>query len=395
MTQRRGRNEGAIHQRKADGLWEASISLGLGANGKRIRKSVYAKTKRQVQDKLAVLRLGLEAGALEPSKMTTAEFLRQFLGNVRLEVRPSTLTQYTYICEKYLIPGSLGHVPLQKLTALHVQSYLSALEAQGTSPRVRQLNHAVLHRALRTAVSLGQIAKNPVETLKAPKVKRVHRELWTLDQVRHFLDHTKESRFWCVYVIALTLGLREGEILGLQWVDVDFKAKTLHVRRNLSEVRGHFTWQDPKTAAGTRAVTMTRSVIEALVIHRARMAEYKMRAQFRRLWAKSDVQLVFPNKRNKPIGKTVLTREWKKDVESAGLPPIRFHDLRHLSATMAISMGADVVTLQKRLGHSKPSVTLDVYSHAWGNRDGDLANSLEAAIFGVGSVLNKKEGEGT
>ena len=162
------------------------MSLGVGANGKRIRKSVYGKSKAEVQKKIQDLRRNLEAGALEPSKVTVAQYLSHFLTTLPGEVRISTLTQYTWIVNKHLNTGALGNVLLQKLTPLHVQSFMVALKDQGISDRTRQLCHSVLHRALRTAVTLGQIAKNPVSGLKAPRVKRVVRDLWTSEQVEEY-----------------------------------------------------------------------------------------------------------------------------------------------------------------------------------------------------------------
>jgi integrase len=381
MGGRRGRNEGSIRQR-AGGLWEAVLSLGIGADGKRIRKSVYGKTKTEVQDKYRELSAQYASGIPEPSKQTVAQFVDRFLEIIKSEVRTSTWIQYEYVLRRYVkARDGFGNMPLQRLTPLHVQSLLTAMDKDGTSPRVRQLTHAVLRRMFKSAVVLGQMARNPTEGVKAPRVAKTVRDLWTPEQTKAFLDaaHDDSTRLWALYVVAIATGMRQGELLGLQWPDVDLKTVpgSVAVRRSLVETGGIIRGlHEPKTKSAVRTITLPEHAVAALRAHKARLFEEGLAA----------CPLVFPNRKGAFMAKRPLGRAFERRIAAVpGLPKIRFHDLRHLSATLSINLaGADVKTVQARLGHADATTTLNTYAHVFKGRDKAVAQAMDSVFTGVG-----------
>jgi integrase len=249
------------------------------------------------------------------------------------------------------------------------------------SPRLRQLCFAVIRRAFKTALTLGLISRNPCEGIKQPRIPANQRELWTRDQVQHFLDSTKADRYYAFYVLSLMSGARQGELLGLTWENVDLEAGTIRIVGTLIESGGHIIGvQAPKTPAALRTITIPPTAVEALKRHRLRMFQ-EGKAHFPGVFP-GQLRAQHDERYNQWTSKAHLTRTFQKAVRKAGLPMIRMHDLRHLHATMAIATGGDIRTVSARLGHSKPSVTLDIYAHAFAGNDRKVSASVDELVFG-------------
>lgn len=368
---RRTKGEGSTYRRK-DGQWCGSLSLSDGS-GRRRRRVVYGKTRKEVSEKLFELRKQAEGGMLPQSgRMTVAQYLERWLEDgARPQVRPKTLESYRSIVRCHLVPN-LGRERLSVLSSMHVQQAYAAMEKAQTGARTRQLAHAVLHRALSQAVRWDLIPRNPAAAVVRPRVDRREVRALSASEVREFLRCVRRDPFEALYVLAVTTGLRQGELFGLRWKDIDLRARKLSVQRAISEVNGRVEVSQPKTAKGRRRVELPGLAVEAL------------REQRKRSRATPHPEaLVFPDSRGGPLRKYNFNRRsWQPLRERAGLRDLRFHDLRHSAATLLLSAGVHPKVVQERLGHATISVTLDTYSHVLGSLQREAADRLDDVLGG-------------
>lgn len=249
--QRRGRGEGAIYQRSDNGLWVTSLDLGI-VNGKRKRRYIYGKTKREVQDKLKRAELEREKGFnIAPDRCSVAEFLHLWLDAVQTQVRASTFRSYEQTVRNYLIPH-LGQHLLAKLAPEHVQAMIRALLEQGgangkRSTKTVRYARTVLGIALEQAVKWGRVPRNVAWLVDGPRVERNTIKPLTPEQARKVLMAVRGHRLEVLYRLALSLGLRKGEVLGLHWSDIDFTNETITVRCSVQRLNGKLVLADPKT----------------------------------------------------------------------------------------------------------------------------------------------------
>jgi integrase len=373
---RRGRGEGAIFQRP-DGTWSAIISLGFGPDGKRLRRQVYAATKKEVQDKLRNLQTDHALGRLtDVEKFTLEDWLTLWLENtIRVKTGATTYDRYKLVVRKQIGPY-LGEVRLDKLTKMHIMQLYLRLEKAGESPRMRQMAGTVLYGALRYAVAMGRMVSNPCQDVGRPKVQKREMLVYNAAQVQAFLQAAESDRLYALYVTALESGMRQGELFGLQWPDVDFDGGSLQVQRTLQELRGEFTLKPPKTAAGRRRIELSAFTLAVLNGHRQRM-----------LAEGCDVRTgqVFCDERGGFLRKSnVSRRSFRSIMARAGLPRIRFHDLRHTAATLLLMAGENVKVVSERLGHEDIQITLTTYAHVLPTMQKGAAEKMNR-ILGSGS----------
>jgi integrase len=373
MSGRRANNEGSIYKRR-DGRWVASISLDHGR-----RKYLYGKTRQEVGRKLtAVLKARQDGLPVLGERQTVAQYLEGWLESARPSLRPRTFSRYEQYLRLHAIP-EIGRLSLAKLGPQHLQRlYASRLEA-GLSPTSVAHLHAVLHRALEQAARWGLVARNVASLVTRPRITRQEMTTLSPEQARAFLEAAQEDRLGALYVLALTTGMRQGELLALRWRDVDLQAGTLQVRATLQRTGNGFSFAEPKTARSRRQVALTGIAIAALRRHRTAQAEERL--QLGAVWEDNDV--VFANEVGRPVEATnLIRRSFHPLLERADLPRIRFHDLRHTAATLMLGRAVHPKVVAEMLGHSQIAVTLDLYSHVTPTMQRQATEALDAVLKG-------------
>jgi integrase len=375
---RRGNSEGSIYQR-ADGRWAASIDLGYG-NGRRRRKAFYGATRREVAEKLtAALRARQQGLPVVGERLTLAAFLARWLeDSARPTLRPRTFASYKMIVDYHLAPA-LGRVALARLTPDAVQRYLNDKGASGLSSRTLQYHHAVLRRALNQAERWGLVPRNVARLVSPPRVEHPEPQPLTPEQARAFLAAVSEDRLAALYALALGLGARQGELLGLTWADIDLADRTVSIRHTLQRYDGEWHLDPPKTERSRRTIALPASLVEMLRAHRSRQLEERLRAGA--AWQGSAWgDLVFANEIGEPLSGSQLTRDFQAVLAALCLPRQRFHDLRHAAATFMLSEGVSLRTTMELLGHSTIAVTANTYSHVLPELQRDATERVSALL---------------
>jgi integrase len=359
VARKRGPNEGSVFQR-ADGRWEARISLGW-ANGKRVRRSFYGNTMAEVNAFLLKARADHASGLpVKPEAQTVSQFLARWLRDAAApSVRALTLEQYEQHVRLYLVPA-FGQRPLQKLYPPDVQRFIAERIAAGLSPRTVRISLFVLSRALAQAVKWNLIARNPIDAVDLPKADRPPVKTFSEQQARALVATVKGDAAEPAYLLALLCGLRRGELLALKWEDLDLDAATLAVHRALERIGTRLEFVEPKSPSGRRILPVSQPVLKALKAHRARQSATRLALGP----AYEDHGLIFPNGIGRPLEPRAFNRQFKSALARAGLPSrLRLHDCRHFAATAMIADGADVRTVAGLLGHADPSLTVRTYAH--------------------------------
>lgn len=375
-ARRRGNGEGGIYQR-ADGMWCASVDLGI-VNGKRRRKVIYGKTRKEVSEKLKTLHREQAAGnPISVERQTVAEFLEHWLTTVVAQRnKPRTQESYREMVRLHIEP-QIGRHQLSKLAPEHVQAMLTTLLEKGLSPRTAQYARAILRRALDQAVRWGRIGRNVAALVDGPRVEKHVITPLSEAQARSLLVAVKGHRLEALYRVALSLGLRRGEILGLRWQDVDFERQTLRVSVALQGRGQNKHLASPKTASSVRLLALPPVLLAVLEQHRRNQEEE--RTVVGADWDEHD--LVFPSNRGTPMEGSNLLKHFKATLQRANLPAIRFHDLRHSCATLLIAQGVHPRVIMEILGHSKISTTMDIYAHVLPETQRDAMKKLDQ-LFG-------------
>ena len=368
---KRGNGEGSITRRK-DGLYMARYTIQTVTGAK--RKAIYGKTRQEVSEKLNKALADRDGGfVFDVENLTVSEYLDRWLrDSVQGSVQASTYKSYGQQVRCYLKPF-LGRMKLSKLSPMHVQAMYREMQDRGLAARTVQYTHAVLHRALKQARRWGMVSRNVAEDVDPPQVKREEIRPLNRDQTRVLLKTAEGHRLEALYIVAVHIGLRPGEILALRWDDVAFDSETLQLNRALSD--GEFT--APKTSQSRRRIKLTTGTVKALRAHRKRQLEERM--QRAGLW--QDYGLVFPSAVGTPLSHRNLVRSFKALLKSAGLPQaFRLYDLWHTCATLLLSRNVHPKYVQELLGHRSIALTLDTYSHVIPGMDGGTASAMEDAL---------------
>jgi integrase len=377
MTRRRGRGEGSIRHRP-DGRWEATIEVGW-QNGKRKRRWLYGPTRRDVQELLAAAQQeqkdGLQAIGVN---VTVGQFLQQWLDSSRAGLRPKTLTSYEGTVRLHIVP-TLGRVALRKLSPPQVQDLLRAKTAAGLSPRTVRYVLLVLRIALGKGVKWSLVTRNVAALVDAPRVP--YRATFFLgpDEARRFLEVTADDRLAALYTVALSLGLRRGEALGLRWSDIDLEAGRLTVSAALQRIKGQGPQLvETKTARSRRTIALPAMSIAALRQHYVRELEERAVAGSR--WVETG--FVFTTRHGRPLDGDNVTRDFQRLLERCGLPRLRFHDLRHSAASLLLAQGVPPRVVMDVLGHSQIGVTMNLYTKVIPVLLDDAAKAMDRALGG-------------
>jgi len=377
---RRGHGEGSIYQRK-DGRWAASVTL----EGRK-RKTYYGKTRREVQEQLKIALHEQQQGVLVAGPQQKVEqFVTHWLEDVHKHtVRPRTYERYEAMVRLHIIPG-IGHHQLQKLSPQHLQALYAKKLDEGLSPTTISGIHKMLHLALKKAVHWNLVPRNVCDAVTPPRVKRYEIQPLNREQIQQFLSAATGHRLEALFVLALATGMRRGELLALKWQDIDFASGTLQVRRILTHMpmklngRGGYVEAEPKTEKSRRNIAIAPFALEKLKQHRVRQLEERLKAG--EAWTDND--LVFCSTVGGHLHTSrILFAQFKALLKKAGLPDIRFHDLRHSSATMLLSVGVHPKVVQEILGHSQISMTMDIYSHVLPTMQQEAMSKLNSVLQG-------------
>lgn len=334
----------------------------------------YARTRAEAAAKLTAALKAVQDGMPIPGeRQTVAEFLEEWLeGSARPSVRPGSYASYASLIRVHLIP-ELGHVPLAKLTPQQIQALMNRKLASGLSPRRVAMIRGTLRTALNQALRWGLVARN-VATLVSPP-RAAHFEVRPLDpaQARAFLDAVRGDRLEALYTVALAIGLRQGEALGLRWEEVDLEAGVVRVRHSLQRIDGGLRLVEPKSARSRRTIVLPDVARDALRVHRLRQTEQRLAIGAE--WDESG--FVFTTALGRPLNDSNVTHMFQRHLERAGLPRQRFHDLRHACASLLLAQGVSPRTVMDILGHSQITLTLNTYSHVTPALRTDAATKMD------------------
>ena len=374
MAKKRANGEGNIRKRK-DGRWEGRFTAGHDpATGKQVIKSVLGKTQAEVKEKLKkAIEDAEKVDFTKTGKYTVGIWMDEWFENVaKIKVRASSHQTYRGYIDNHIKPN-IGNIPIEKLTTMDLQKFYRKLLTKGRVERieskdqpkglsaktVRNINQ-VISSAMDLAVAQKIISANPTNACALPKIE--HQEMQTIpaEQLQVFLQEAKATGVYEMYYIELATGLRRGELLGLKWQDIDWKNGVIKVRRQVARVDGQIKEAPLKTKNSYRTVTISQQAIEVL------------KAQKK----KTNDAYVFPSPNGGPISPDSVNNMLKRVLERAGIPKVRFHDLRHTFATIALQNGVDIKTVSGMLGHFSAGFTLDTYAHVTTSAQKEAAQTM-------------------
>lgn len=379
MAKRRGNNEGSIYK-KSDGKWRAQVTV----NGQRI--SFTANTKTECQQWIRETQYHVDQGfTFNGLDIKLKDFLNDWLQTVKGILAIRTHELYTQFVHSEIIPV-LGIQKLGNITPDMIQRMYDQKTLMGSSNHAVRNVHKTLNVAFGHAVKMGLIIRNPCEGTIPPKLKQKEMSFFDENQVQQLLNTALkiEDQYYPVYFLAIHTGMRQAELLGLKWEDVDFSRRTLQVKRQCVRPKGGgFVFTQPKSKSGRRTIALGMQAVEVLKEQQLRIIEVRDEADEN--W--QDYNMVFPTKVGTPILASNLRRGFRKLLKESGLPKIRFHDLRHTAASLMLNNGIPVLVASRRLGHSKPSITLDVYGHMISSMQEEAANLMDELMTPI-SVEN-------
>ncbi|HEX6969657.1 MAG TPA: tyrosine-type recombinase/integrase [Micromonosporaceae bacterium] len=376
---RRANGEGTI-VRRLDGRFHAAYYV-LTPDGTRQRRYVYGRTWEECHTKLVEMKAKTAQGIPLAVKAWTLEgYLHHWLTEIAARrLRPTTIAGYETVIRVHLVPA-LGKKQLTKLTPQDVRRLLATKRDAGLSVRMVQYIHAVLRNALQNAVREELVTRNVARLVQVEAPDYEVGKGLTITQAQRLLETVKPTRWHTLYLMALMLGLRRGELLGLRWSDIDLDNATLTVRHNLVRAAGQLRLQAPKTRRSRRTLPLPPQVTTALRAHRTRQAKERLAAGSS--WADND--LVFTTAVGTPIEPRNLNRHFYSIRDRAGLPDVRFHDLRHTCLTLLLSLGTPPHIAQAIAGHSHIDVTMTIYAHTGMSEQTEALRKLGEAFGPTG-----------
>lgn len=366
----RANGEGSIYP-KGDG-YEAALMV----HGR--RRTGRAKSMTEARAKLRELqRKRDQEQFVQDERVTVAAFLEYWLSVAGTTVRPRTFKRYAEYVRVHAIP-EIGHLRLTQLKPLHLQQmYASRMKAGSSASTVQHL-HAVLHRALAMAERWEYVNRNVARQVSPPRVPRYKIRPLTVVEAQRLMTAAADSRFEAVVVLALATGMRLGEIFALRWTDVDLASEpVVHVRGSLQRVHGRLQIVEPKTDGSVRDVALPALGRDALRRHRVK--QNAQRLEIGTSW--EDLNLVFPNSWGRYMATDYFVRrEFSRILDRAGLPRVRFHDLRHTFATLQLANQQPVKIVSEMMGHTRTAITQDLYTHVSAQMQRGAADALNALL---------------
>lgn len=398
--QNRGHGEGSIYQRP-DNTWAGVSRYQDTDTGKTKKHFVYGKTRPEVVTKKAAWESEYKAGLLPSKKKTTVSgWLDTWMETYKKNsIRQNTYENYKIIVDTHLKPA-LGDIVLKDLLPQQVQKMINDKLAGGRtrddnigskggplSHRMVEYIFSILRQALQQALKNGLVIRNVCDAVDRPKKEKHEFTPWTAEQTSLFIKSLKGSRLFSLYVTEWATGLRRSEILGLQWPDIDLKRGTLSVKRSLVRVKGGYIFGEPKTKKSRRTIPLPQQATQTLRSWRAKQAQEKVKWNADQIDIPEEerpvynpLNMVFIDEVGQPLKPDFISISFKRDLQAAKLPNIRFHDLRHGHATMLLELGEDLKVISERLGHSSITMTGDTYSHVREKMQKEASNKLNLVL---------------
>ncbi len=356
--------------------WEARFTAGYSSDGKQVQKSVTGQTQKEVRQKMQGAILAVDTGEyVAPSKMTVSEWMDIWTSDYMVAVKPLTAQTYVNCIENHIKPG-LGYFQLSALkphTVQHFYNSLSNNKAEPLAPKTVKNIHGVLRKALQQAVSNGYIKSNPATACVLPKVRRPEIEPLGRNEIAAFLQEVTKDEYENLFTVAIFTGMRQGELLGLTWENVNFEKGIIFVKQQLQCKDGRYFFETPKNGKG-RVIAPASVVLNAL--HNEQERQKNAQNQAGASW-NNQYNLVFTDALGKNLVRRTVVKHFKKVAERVGVPNARFHDLRHSFAVTSLQAGDDIKTVQGNLGHATAAFTLDVYGHVLDEMRRDSADRMQ------------------
>ncbi|MCZ6944840.1 site-specific integrase [Bacillus mycoides] len=368
---------GTVSKNKNTDKWDFVFAIKDPLTGKRkqIRRRGFA-TKREANEEMTLLKAEyLNDDFLKLSHMSYTVFMDQWFKERQNQLQKATFrANYTHYLN--IIKPRLGHLKMKEITTMHLQHYINTLIEEGHYSRgTINLTFSFIRTSLKRAKTLKLIKDNPAVDVVLPRVSKSEMEVWAIDQVDYFLKESKKmknvTRFYISFSIALLAGMRQGEILGLRWKDVDLVNNLIYIRQTLSEC-GELKY-GAKNITSIRTVHLPQILVKELESHKYFIEYEKEKAGDKY----TDLDLVLPSKYGKPLDSRSIRRSFYNVTEKLGLPRIRFHDLRHTHATLLIQQNVNVKLISERLGHADIGTTLNTYSHVLPDMQRSVAEKLD------------------
>lgn len=365
---------------KKGNKWYIVVFLGFDQNGKRKYKwfSGYDTKKAAERDLPNKLKELNEGTFFEPSKETMADFLKKWLADKKRRVRLRTFEIYERTIRIHIAPH-IGQIEIGKLKPYHLRDLYNKLQSGNSQLSNRYVSqiHTLLHDALKTAVRWEYIHRNVAEQVDAPKPVRKKFSVWTLEETQRFIEIAQGHRFYIAFLLALTTGMRQGEILALRWSDIDLENGRIYIQRTVSHIGKKLTFAEPKSESGNRMITLPEEVTEALLEHKANQEREKELSEN----SYDDQDLVVSRINGNIVSQAFLRQHFTSLIKKAGLPYIRFHDLRHTHASLLLLQGVHPKVVSERLGHSNIGITMNTYSHILPGLQEQATKEFGEALF--------------
>jgi integrase len=375
---RRGNHEGSIYQRSADKRWLGVALVGYDQFGKPVRKSVTAKTRNEVVQKLKGLRQRIDEGQLTfDSSIRVSELFERWCEDVlRHQVAPSAMSNYRSVMIHHVLP-TLGHKRVTDLTVTDVDRLISEKTDLGLSTSTVRRIRAVLSQCLDQGIRWGAVNRNVARLSRTPKALRSEGRTLTPEQAKHLINSLKGHRHEALYGLMLVTGIRRGEALGLKWTDLDVTSGVLRIRRQLKREEGALVTSDTKTSRSRRSINLPAPMVAGLLAHSERQrAEQRAAGPS---W--TDSGFMFTSLVGTPIEPRNLHREFKQVCERAELGNWHLHELRHSAASLMLAQGIKIQVVSQVLGHASIRMTADVYGHILDPDREEAAEVMRAVLW--------------
>jgi len=370
--------KGHIRER-SPGRWAIVLDHHDPMTGRRKRRwHSFKGTKREAQVRCAELVAELQSGtSVDPSKITVAEFLDRFDRDwAALHVSARSRDRYRFALDH--VRRHLGNRMLQKISPADIAALYASLSREGLAPRTTRMVHTALHRALGQAKAWGVIRDNPAEVAKPPKAPDQETPMLQPDQAAALLEHLRGKPLYLLASLALGTGLRRNEMLGLRWGDVDLDAGRLTIEQSLEQTATHgIRVKAPKTKHGRRTISLPAHLVTELRQHWREQQEQRLGMG---LGKTPETAPVFATVDGGHLSPNAITKAWPVAMAAIGMPAVTLHSLRHTHASMLINAGLDILMISRRLGHSSPTITLNVYGHLIHGTDDRAAQIMDAAF---------------